>query len=318
MATNCSTDVSLVVDHIDQVLTNGTTDEQTALKTMFGLQDLEHNDDFGAAIENGPWLWQSNQFYTGYSGFYQFCDFVENVAVAGNFSNSSIPSASGVGLDKALNGYATWFKNQLLPGYCESYGYSDFAGTYNIECFNTYNSSSPYYTDLTVGNAFDRQWNWFLCNEPFAYWQDGAPSDRPSIVSRLVTGDYWQRQCSLFFPSEGNATFGSATGKTVDDVNAYTKGWELTNTTRLTWTNGEFDPWRTTGVTSPFRPEGPLQGTAEAPVNLIPHGIHCSDLLLKNAAANAGVQNVVDIETKQIVEWVAEFYNQSSTASRRR
>jgi hypothetical protein len=30
-----------------------------------------------SAIENGPWLWQSNSFYSNYSGFYQFCDAVE-------------------------------------------------------------------------------------------------------------------------------------------------------------------------------------------------------------------------------------------------
>jgi hypothetical protein len=29
------------------------------------------------AIENGPWLWQSNSFYTGYSDFFKFCDAVE-------------------------------------------------------------------------------------------------------------------------------------------------------------------------------------------------------------------------------------------------
>ena len=38
------------------------------------------------------------------------------------------------------------------------------------------------------------------CNEPFGYWQDGAPEDRPTIVSRLVTADYWIRQCGLYFP----------------------------------------------------------------------------------------------------------------------
>lgn len=28
-------------------------------------------------LENGPWLWQSNSFTTGYSGFFQFCDAIE-------------------------------------------------------------------------------------------------------------------------------------------------------------------------------------------------------------------------------------------------
>lgn len=30
-----------------------------------------------SAIENGPWLWQSTDFDTGYSEFYKFCDAVE-------------------------------------------------------------------------------------------------------------------------------------------------------------------------------------------------------------------------------------------------
>lgn len=55
MPQNCSTDVSLVVDHIDSVYANGTIEEQQSLKAMFGLEDLEHYDDFAAALENGPW-----------------------------------------------------------------------------------------------------------------------------------------------------------------------------------------------------------------------------------------------------------------------
>lgn len=310
MAKNCSTDLSRVVDHVDGILTNGTASEQHSLKAMFGLEGLEHNSDFAAALENGPWLWQENQFYTNYSAFYEFCDFVENVAAAGNFSHTTIPSANGVGLQKALSGYALWFNSTFLPGFCESYGYADFNGTYNIGCFDTYNLSSPYYTDLSVSNAFDRQWLWFLCNEPFAYWQDGAPPSRPSIVSRLVTAAYNQRSCPLWFPKEGKYTVGSVAGKTVADVNKYTGGWDITNTTRLTWTTGEFDPWRTTGVESQFRPGGGLQNTTQHPVNMIPAGIHCSDLLLHNARVNEGVQQVVDTEVRQIVEWVGEFYTQ--------
>lgn len=53
-----------------------------------------------------------------------------------------------------------------------------------------------------------------------------------------MTAEYWQRQCKLYFPPEGNYSFGSDLGKTVDDVNAYTAGWDERNTTRLIWTNG--------------------------------------------------------------------------------
>ena len=48
MPVNCSKDISLVIDHIDDVFSTGTETEQLALKSMFGLADLVHNDDFGA------------------------------------------------------------------------------------------------------------------------------------------------------------------------------------------------------------------------------------------------------------------------------
>lgn len=240
--------------------------------------------------------------FTGYSGFFQWCDAVEGVKP----NATALPGSDGIGLEKALANYANWVNTTLLPGYCASYGY--WTAEREVACFDSFNASSPIFTDLTVGNAVDRQWNWFLCNEPFAYWQDGAPTNASTIVSRLVTGDYWQRQCSLFFPTEGNLTFGSNAGKSVTDVNAFTGGWNIQNTTRLTWTNGEFDPWRTSGISSGFRPGGAQVSTVEAPIHIVPDGVHCYDLLAENGQVNAGVQAVIDAETAQIKAWVAEFY----------
>ena len=48
MAPNCSSDVSLVIDHIDEVLNGGNQSQIRALKTKFGLENLEHNDDFAS------------------------------------------------------------------------------------------------------------------------------------------------------------------------------------------------------------------------------------------------------------------------------
>ena len=63
-------------------------------------------------------------------------------------------------------------------------------------------------------------------------------------------------------------------------------------------------------MSSEYRPGGPLQSTPEHPLNVIPGGFHCSDLRLKNAQANAGVQAVVDKQVAQIVKWVAEWPKQ--------
>lgn len=305
MPQNCSKDVSLVIDYMDNVFNSGTEAEKLALKTKFGLADVEQPADVMSGLQNGPWLWQSNSFYTGYSGFFQFCDQIENVTAGAAVT----PDANGVGLETALEGYATWMKTSLIPGYCTSLGYEDVN---TVECFDTYNSSNLMYLDRTVGNPVNLQWEWMLCNEPFGWWQDGAPQNRPSIVSRLVNADYWQRQCALFFPTVNGYTYGSAISpdNNVHKVNKHTQGWRLEKTTRLIWTNGEFDPWRSASMSSDFREGGPLQSTADHPLNIIPGGFHCSDLRLKNGQVNAGVQAVIDKEVAQIVAWVGDYYKQ--------
>lgn len=223
-----------------------------------------------------------------------------------------MPGPHGIGLKKALANYANYVNSTIIPGYCTLLGYE---GDYNVECFNSYNKNNNIYTATNIHDievAFnDRQWVWMTCNEPFAYWQDGAPFGRPTIVSRLVTAQYYQRQCGMYFPEVNGHTYGSANPRVnTKALNAKTQGWNLVNSTRLLWTNGEFDPWRTSGVSSQFRPGGPLVSTPEHPIQIIPGGFHCSDLRLSNAAANPGVQKVVDTQVAQIVAWVQEFYNQ--------
>lgn len=314
MPKNCSTDVSLVIDHMDEVLTSGSDAEVLALKTKFGMQDVLHNDDLMAALENGPWLWQGNQFYRN-TGFFDWCDYIENVHFSQTNSTSNlttykntstVPGPEGVGLAKALEGYAAWTKAEFLPGYCESFGY--FSGELNTDCLDTYNTSNPMFTDTSLSNTLDRQWVWMTCNEPFGYWQTGAPRDRPTIVSRLVTPEYWIRQCGLYFPPAADGTtYGLSSGRTEAGVNAYTQGWQNTNTSRLIYVNGDFDPWREASVSSDLRPEGPLASTKQVPVKIVPGGFHTSDLVTQNGAVNEEVKQVIDEVVEQIAAWVGEF-----------
>lgn len=45
MAKNCSKDISAVVEYMDDVFQKGTESEKLALKTQFGLESVEHDDD---------------------------------------------------------------------------------------------------------------------------------------------------------------------------------------------------------------------------------------------------------------------------------
>ncbi|KAI0002342.1 peptidase S28 [Xylariaceae sp. FL0662B] len=303
---NCSADLTAVIDYVDAVLLRGSPKEKADLKHRFKLGDLK-DADFAAALENGPWLWQSGQFFStttlGYTPYYQFCDYVENV-----WPNSTkpAPGPEGVGLAKALAGYAKWFTEVELPGYCEGYGY--FNGTYNTDCLQALNASNPIYHDLSPGNAGNRQWNWMLCNEPFEYWQDGAPRGRPSIVSRLVDKAYWRSQCPLWFPEPA---YGLGEGRDARDVNRYTGGWsDAVNVTRLMMTNGQWDPWRDSTLSSKFRPGGPKQSTPELPIRVVEEGTHCSDLYGQNWDVNPGVKAIADEEVANMAVWVQEYYDQ--------
>jgi hypothetical protein len=117
-----------------------------------------------SVLENGPWQEQSNNFYTA-SPLTAFCDRVEGVQAGA----LQVPTSTGVGVAKALEGYAYWIREVYVPKTCQTYGYTD---PLSIECFDTYNPENKMYTDHTVENANGfRQWQWMLCNEPFGWWQ---------------------------------------------------------------------------------------------------------------------------------------------------
>lgn len=122
---------------------------------------------------------------------------------------------------------------------------------------------------------------------------------------------YLELQCSYYFPTLELST------KSVETVNAYTGGWDVTNTTRLMYANGEFDPWRPATVSSELRPGGPLESTEQLPVRLVEGGVHCSDLYGQNWAVNEGVKAIADAEVAQMAEWVAEFYTQKGYKNKR-
>ncbi|KAK5662263.1 hypothetical protein OQA88_8168 [Cercophora sp. LCS_1] len=282
---NCSKDVQAVIDHVDRVLSHGSRKDKMRLKNRFMLTSLSDVD------------------------FASFCDYIENMWPG---YSEKAPGPQGVGVQKALEGYAKWFTEQMLPGFCEPAGYPEWKGTYNAGCLQQSNGSSIMYHDLRPDNWINRQWNWMLCNEPFEFWQTASPRGRSSLVSRLVTADYWRRQCGFHFPPEKDGdklyTYNLAEGERARDVNAFTGGWFATNTTRLMQANGALDPWRESTVAAKSRPDGPAHSTEQHPLRIIPGGTHCSDLYAQNWAVNEDLEKIVDEQVKNMRKWVDEFY----------
>ncbi|EGP83270.1 unnamed protein product [Zymoseptoria tritici ST99CH_3D1] len=304
---NCSTDFSQVIDYMDDVVLHGTPQAVTQLKSRFGLEDVSRNDDFmyifGSVVAA---LWQGHQFiapdHSTFPEVFQWCDYIENAVN----SSHPLPGAQGVGVTAALDGFVAWWKARG-KAYVRQHS-SCPEDMSDQMCFDNHNASSPAYTDISVGNPYNRQYFWLDCNTPWGYWQTGAPQGRPSLASRLHTVAYEREQCGMLFPG---VEYGQ--GRNAEDWNAYTGGWkEPPPNSRIMYVNGEFDPWREAGVSSDFRPGGPLQSNEQAKwvVKVVPGGLHTSDMIQDNVRANAGVKQVVDEAVKQMKDWVGEWYEE--------
>jgi hypothetical protein len=174
MPKNCSSDISLVMNYVDNILLNGTSEDQDNLKASFGLGGLIHNEDFASALEPPFGTWQGS-----ITVFDEFCDAIEGATG----SDPTIPSANGVGLDAALGNYARYINSTFYPceGDCLDAGIAPWgAAPYNE-------------TNLVANWDGQRQWTWMLCNEAFGWWQSGTPNNETRLVSRLVTESYLTR-----------------------------------------------------------------------------------------------------------------------------
>ncbi|KAJ3558315.1 hypothetical protein NM688_g1003 [Phlebia brevispora] len=279
MPQNCSADVQAVIAHVDQVYTNGTTAEIQDLLEMFYLQTLQHLDDAAAALRNDLFQWQDIQPYAGPGqAFFQFCDALE-------VKNGQVAGLSGWGLNTALQQWSTYWYD---------YGYGDFCGIEApVYCFGTYDGTLPKYTDTSLDNP-TRSWTWITCNE-VGWFQDGAPTDEPTLVSRLIQPVYDERQCNLWFPDAFTGTpTPNATG-----INTLYKGWNL-QAENLFFANGQRDPWRDATVSA----DGiTIESTSSQMIGLS-DGFHCSDLITANGGADSTILAVQQQGLAALNSWL--------------
>lgn len=316
---NCTKDAALVIDYVDQVFSSGNRAEIVDLKTKFGLQNLTDDIDFLSTLATDPEMWFQMQYdfnidgksNADFANTYLWCDVVEGAwdPVKREYTNITLPGAEGVGLQKALENWASWWKYYNLPGSCQAAYGSHYPGIYSENstyCYQTVDLTDPFYTDLSVGNPWNRQYSFMQCNEPNGFWPTGAPKGTPSIVSRLLSADAYAHQCKgLFPPGPKGQTYGL---RTQDQYNAYYGGWNIQNTKRLLYVNGEYDYYRPATVAAPQRPGGPRPSTPDIPTWIVPGGLHNSDFLIRrNARHNSSLRKVIDEVLAQLKTWVEEW-----------
>ncbi|TFK43800.1 serine carboxypeptidase S28-domain-containing protein [Crucibulum laeve] len=281
MPANCSADVQAVIAHVDTVFSGKNQTAIQAIKNLFGMGDMTHLDDVAGSLRNNLWDWQSLQITSGPgSQFFNFCDALE-------VKNGVSASATGWGLDHALAAWGSYWTTSYLTRLCGNSTAED--------CLGSYNTTQAYWTDTTIDNS-GRSWFWIVCNE-VGYLQEGAPANRPTLVSRLVQPPYDLRQCQQMFP----AAFSKPPTVNTAKTNRVYKGWDV-KVDRLFFANGMRDPWRDATISAEGRN---AQSTSLQPIAL-GDGFHCSDL---GTSANVD-PTIAAVQTKALASmktWLATW-----------
>jgi len=197
-----------------------------------------------------------------------------------------------------LTAWGSYFKNTYLALLCGDDTVQDCLGTYDL--------TQSFWSDVSLGQDF-KSWEWFVCNQ-FGYLQDGAPENWPTIVSRLVTPIYDERQCQQFWPD----FFKSPPVPNAAAANEETTGWNV-NIDRLFFANANRDPWREATVSSDYHVR---QSTETQPI-FVSDGFHCSDLIT-SFDVDQSVADVAALGVAYLGRWQQEWrqaHPQASSAS---
>lgn len=154
-----------------------------------------------------------------------------------------------------LNVYASYIQSHVVDEYCRN-------GPIET-CFGSHNDNSSRYTDVMFSL---RPWTYQTCTQ-FGYYPSASPKGHPTLLSRFVTAEYYERQCAMFF---GKNYIPSQPLTTLNNMNF--GGWNV-ELEHIIWVNGQWDPWRQLSVASPDAPM--RKSTDQAPFFIIPQGVHC-------------------------------------------
>ncbi|EGN98555.1 hypothetical protein SERLA73DRAFT_183618 [Serpula lacrymans var. lacrymans S7.3] len=264
----CAGHLEKSIETIDFLL--GVPHLRTAIKALFGLADLEHDDDFMALLENPLGGWQGKVWdpKVGSTEFDTFCDYL-NKPVIGRNHTANLPYnheqrmielPGGLALDLSVINYANYMKENYVSQCADD--------TTVEECFGTYNDSN--FQDVSLDQTW-RAWTFQVCTQ-WGYFSTAPPDPKqPRIVSRLMTLEYQSRICRQAYPP--GKYFTVPEWPNITSVNAL--GDFTIAADRLAIIDGEVDPWRPYTPHSEYAPDRP--DTLLRPFKLIPNGVHHYD-----------------------------------------
>ncbi|KAG6818369.1 hypothetical protein H0H93_005520 [Arthromyces matolae] len=259
------------------------------LKALFGLQDLQHDDDFVSLLSSPLGNWQSKVWGPfGSPAFDDFCTALNKpigqlAAAATNLPygdpSRMISVADGLSLDLSIFNYASYIKT----------------------CFGTYNDTQ--YQVTTLDQDW-RLWQFQVCTQ-WGYFTTAPPDpDHPRIISRRLTLDYLSKICKQAYPPGKYFTVPKLPNITaVNDLGDFDLAAD-----RLAFIDGEQDPWRPDTPHSQFyandRPDTILR-----PFKLIPGAVHHWDEwgLADPKAEPPEIQQIHEEMVGFVNSWLEDF-----------
>ncbi|KAG6816405.1 hypothetical protein H0H87_006209 [Tephrocybe sp. NHM501043] len=253
----------VTIDHIlDQPHFKG------LLKGLFGLKDLEHDEDFVSLLTSPLGSWQSKVWGPfGSTSFDDFCTALNKPF--GNFTAAAadlpfdhaarqVAVTDDFKLDFSILNYASYIKQHYVSRCTEDRTVE--------ECFGTYDDSQ--YQVTTLDQDW-RLWQFQVCTQ-WGYFTTAPPDqNQPRIISRRLTLEYESKICQQAYPPGKHFTVPALPNITA--VNAL-GNFDLA-ADRLAFIDGEVDPWRPDTPHSQFyaknRPDTVLR-----PFKLIPGAVH--------------------------------------------
>ncbi|CAO3668619.1 unnamed protein product [Rhizopus microsporus] len=234
---HCVEAIQSVVLFIDHILFSPFEKAKINLKRRFGAEDLKHDDDFAELLSSPLGLWQamtpeSNPFEE------KFCSIFEGRST----------------LQEYVDAYGGYIKH-LIKRSCDEEDVN--------QCFDSHDPRSTFYADIAPDS---KAWMWQICTE-YAYWQTASPIWRPTLVSRKLNANWYQRQCPLLFGEHAVPRLPQW-----HQINQEYKGWHI-SLDRVYWLDGEWDPWRTLSVQSDDAPDR-SSWEEDAYYTVLPKSVH--------------------------------------------
>ncbi|KAF9234953.1 peptidase S28 [Melanogaster broomeanus] len=273
------------------------------VKGLFGLQDLEHDDDFASVIEGPLGAWQAKNWdpEVGSTRFDDFCEALSKPIVG-----ASHMAALPVGhedrlltlwnehkIDFSILNYAQWIKENSVKRCIDAEATIE-------ECYGTYDDDK--FIDTSLDQTW-RLWTFQVCTE-WAYFFTAPPDpEYPRIVSKLMTMDYATKICRQAYPP--GKFFAVPSMPNVTAVNSL--GDFAIAADRLAIIDGEVDPWRPCTPHSDYAED--REDTLLQPFKLIPDAVHHYDEygLRDLSAEPEEIQKIHYEMIAFVLEWLKDF-----------